>query len=245
MQADRGEAMRNARRLNGQHKATLVTAAVEAVLHRGQQLTIAGVARDAGVGRKFIYDHPELRAHIELKAASATHHQANTMIAAARVTGASLRADLENSRAQNRRLQQQLRNLENRLSHIEGARLIADDLLPSDVLAQLADRQLALRVTELEHQLFETTEALRRATEELEAARRINRELMHHTNRADPPAPMPAPDTTSSPNRRRNSRPATTPAAPGPSTTPGPSPTPTTRSPTTRPQPSSNKPPSN
>jgi len=196
--------MRNARRIDGQTKATLVTAAAEAALQRGQQLTIAGVARDAGVGRKFIYDHPELRANIELKAAQAAHHQANTMIAAARVTGASLRADLENSRAQNRRLQQQLRNLENRLSHVEGARLLADDLLPSDVLAQLADQKLAQRVTELEQQLFETTEALRRTTEELEAARSINRQLMHHANRPDPPAPHPASDTRSSPTRRRN-----------------------------------------
>ena len=133
MRAERGDAMRNARRLDGQRKATLVAAAVEAALQRGQHLTIAAVARDAGVGRKFIYDHPELRAEIELKAAQAAHQQANTMIAAARVTGASLRADLENSRAQNRRLQQQRRNLENRLSHVEGARLVADDLLPSDV----------------------------------------------------------------------------------------------------------------
>ena len=205
MRAERGDAMRNARRLDGQRKATLVAAAVEAALQRGQHLTIAAVARDAGVGRKFIYDHPELRAEIELKAAQAAHQQANTMIAAARVTGASLRADLENCRAQTRRLQQQLRNLENRLSHVEGARLVADDLLPSDVLTQLADQHLSQRVTELERQLFETTEALRRTTEELEAARTINRELMHHANRTDPPAPQPASVTSSNPNRRRNS----------------------------------------
>jgi chromosome segregation ATPase len=204
MRAELGDAMRNARRLDGQRKATLVAAAVEAALQRGQHLTIAAVARDAGVGRKFIYDHPELRAEIELKAAQAAHQQANTMIAAARVTGASLRADLENSRAQNRRLQQQLRNLENRLSHVEGARLVADDLLPSDVLTQLADQQLSQRVTELERQLFETTEALRRTTEELEAARTINRELMHHANRTDPPAQQPASVTSSNPNRRNS-----------------------------------------
>jgi uncharacterized protein DUF6262 len=205
MPADRGEAMRDARHIAGQRKATLVAAAVQAALQRGQQLTIAGVARDAGVGRKFIYDHPDLRAEIELKAAQAVHQQANTMIAAARVTGASLRADLENSRAQNRRLQQQLRNLENRLSHLEGARLVADDLLPSDVLAQLADQQLAQHLTELEQQLFETTEALRRATEELEAARTINRELMHHANQTGPPAPQQPSDTRPTPIRRRNS----------------------------------------
>jgi len=107
------------------------------------------------------------------------------MIATARVTGASLRADLENSRSQNHRLHQQLRALENRLSQLDGAQLVADELLPNDVLIQLADRQLAQRVAELEQQLFETEEALRQATEELDAARAVNRELMHRANRTD------------------------------------------------------------
>lgn len=186
MSADHGEAMHEARRLDGQHKRTLVLAAVEAALQQGQVLTIAGIARTARVGRKFVYDHPDLRAEIELHAARAAQRQANDMIATARVTGASLRADLENSRAHNRRLQQQLRSLENRLSEVEGARLVADELLPTDVVMQLADRHLAQRVAELEQRLFETEEALRQATEELDAARAVNRELMHRANRTDP-----------------------------------------------------------
>jgi chromosome segregation ATPase len=185
MGADRGEAMRQTRRLDGQRKRTLVLAAAEAALQQGHVLTIAGIARNAGVGRKFVYDHPDLRAEIELKAAQLAQRQAHDMIATARVTGASLRADLENNRAQNRRLQQQLRSLENRLSELEGARLVADELLPTDVVMQLADRQLAQRVTELERRLFETEEALRQATEELDAARAVNRQLMHRANRTD------------------------------------------------------------
>lgn len=177
--------MREARHLQGQHKRTLVLAAVQAASHHGQALTIAAIARTAGVGRKFIYDHPDLRAEIELNAAHATHRQANDLLATARVTGASLRADLENSRSQNRRLHQQLRTLENRLSQLEGARLVTDDLLPNDVLTQLADRHLAQRVAEVEQQLFETKEALQRTTEELDAARTVNRELMMHANRTD------------------------------------------------------------
>lgn len=189
MRADRGQAMHQARHLAGQRKHTLVLAAVEAAMHQGEVLTIAAIARRAGVGRKFIYDHPDLRAEIELSAAQAVHRQTNDMIAAARVTGASLRADLENSRSENRRLQQRLRALENRLSQLEGARLVADDLLPDDTLTQVADRQLSRRVTELEQQLFETNDALRQATEELDAARAVNRELIvrtNRTNRTDP-----------------------------------------------------------
>ncbi len=201
MKADRGEAMREARHLDGQRKRTLVLAAVEATAQHGQALTIAAIARTAGVGRKFIYDHPDLRAEIELKAAHATARQTNDMIASAHVTGASLRADLENSRSQNRRLHQQLRTLENRLSQLEGARLVADDLLPNDVLTQLADRQLAQRVAELERQLLETQDAHRQATDELDAARAVNRELMVRANRTDATRPHAQPRQTTTEER--------------------------------------------
>ena len=134
-----------------------------------------------------IYSWIRVRAGIELKAAQATGRQASDLIASARVTGASLRADLENARAQNHRLSKQIRALENRLSQAEGARLVADELLPEGVLAELADQQLAARVAELDQQLFEARENLRRTTEELEAARAINRELMQQAN--GPPHP--------------------------------------------------------
>lgn len=184
MTSERSRAMHDARRLDGQCKRNLVLAAAEAALQRGDGATIARIARDAGVGRKFIYDHPDLRAEIELKAAQANQRQSRDMIASARVTGASLRVDLENSRAQNQRLTRQLRAIENRLSQLEGAHLIADNLVPGNVLAEIADQQLAQRNTELDKQLFEATEGLRRTTEELEAARAINRELMQQANRS-------------------------------------------------------------
>lgn len=183
MTPDRAEPMCHARRLDSQHKHALVLAAADAAVERGGPLSIAVIARAAGVGRKFVYDHPDLRAMIELKAAQAVQGAANEMAAAARVTAASLRAELENSRAQNRRLTKQLRALENRLSQAEGARLVADDLLPEEMLAEIADQQLARRVSTLGQQLFEAKEELRRTTEELEAARAINRELMQQTNR--------------------------------------------------------------
>ena len=184
MKPDRSQAMRHARRADSQHRTALVLAATDAALQRGVHVSIAGIARAAGVGRKFIYDHPELKAGIELKIAQATQRQAGDLISAARVSGASLRAELENARAQNHRLSRQLRSLETRLSQTEGARLITDDLLPAQMVAELADHQLAQRNAELEARLFETTEKLRRTTEELEAARAINRELMQQANRS-------------------------------------------------------------
>ncbi|MGH3305871.1 MAG: hypothetical protein ACRDOK_30275 [Streptosporangiaceae bacterium] len=181
MQTDRAEPLRKARRLDSEHKRTLVLAAAQ--LEAGRHASIASIARQAGVGSKFIYDHPDLKAGIELKAAQATTSHAGDLVAAARVTGASLRGDPENARAQNHRLTRQLRAVENRLSKAEGAHLVAGELLPEGVLTGLADQQLASRVTELDQQLFEAKESLRRTTEELEEARSINRELMQQANR--------------------------------------------------------------
>lgn len=183
MATDRGQPMRAARRIESEHKHALVLAAADAVLETGRHPSVAGIARRAGVGRKFIYDHPDLRADIELKVAQSTSRQAGELVVAGRLTGASLRAELENARAQNHRITKQLRALERRLSQAEGAHLVADELLPDGALAELADRQLAGRVADLDQQLFEAKEELRRANEDLEAARAINRELMQHANR--------------------------------------------------------------
>jgi chromosome segregation ATPase len=197
--------MRAARRLDSEHKCTLVLAALDAMLEAGRHPSIAAVARRAAVGRKFIYDHRELRAEIELKATQSASKQAGELVARARVTGASLRAELENARAQNQRLTRQLRALERRLSQAEGAHLVADELLPEGALAELADRQLAQRVAELERQLFEAKEQLRCTSEELDAARAINRELMQNANRS-----LPSPGSTAPSTSRRRGEPPTT-----------------------------------
>jgi len=185
--------MQRARRLEGQHKHALVVAALDAAVERGRRPTISGIARDAGVGRKFIYDHPDLRAQVELKAAQAADHQANDLRTSARVTGASLRADLENARAQNRRLQDRLRAAEGRLSQLQGARVLSNDGFPEAMLAELADQALPRRNAELEGTVFELREELRRMAEELDAARTINRELMQRGNRPDPAGSRKAP----------------------------------------------------
>jgi len=92
------------------------------------------------------------------------------------VTTASLRADLENERARNRRLDAELTTLRRRLGEVIGR----------DVLSEIStteDPDIASRVSQLEQTLFEAQETLVRRTEELEAARQINRELMARLNR--------------------------------------------------------------
>ena len=172
------EAMVASRRLDSQLKRERVAAAADARLAAGQELTIAAVARQAGVSPKFIYAHPDLRAQIEQRARPHTRHATAAAVADGHVTVASLRADLANAQAQNQRLRQQLRALEQRLSETLG-RDVADELGPG------SDRPDELR-RELQHaraQSFELTESLADAREEVDAVREINRELLADRNR--------------------------------------------------------------
>ena len=92
------------RRLDSADKTHRVIATLDATLDAGQPLTIAALARRAGVSRRFIYDHPELRTEAERRAAQTADRQAAATTASARVTVASLRADLANAKATNHRL---------------------------------------------------------------------------------------------------------------------------------------------
>ncbi len=144
-----GEAMVASRRLDTQLKRERVVAAVDARAATGQELSIAAIARHAGVSRKFIYTHPELRAQIEQRSRQHSRRATDAAVADGRVTVASLRADLANTKAHNHRLRQQLRS-------------------------QLRNAQA---------QIFELTESLADAREELDAVREINRELLADRNR--------------------------------------------------------------
>jgi chromosome segregation ATPase len=167
------------RRLDSQLKRERVAAAVDARLAAGHELTIAAIARQAGVSRKFIYAHPDLRTQIEHRALQATARDASSAIAEGRISVASMRADAANAKAQNQRLRQQLRSLEQRLSETLG-REVATELGPGDT-----DRpeELRGRLEDAQARAFELGEELADAREELEAVREINRELLAARNR--------------------------------------------------------------
>jgi len=113
--------MHASRRLDSQLKAQQVRAAVGALVTAGRPATIAQVAREAGVSRKFIYAHPELRAEIEHRGLAAAARPGVGLAAQARVSAASLRADAENARARNQRLRQQVSALEQRVFELKEA----------------------------------------------------------------------------------------------------------------------------
>lgn len=175
-----GEAMVAVRRLDSQLKRDRVTAAVDARIAAGHELTIAAIARHAGVSRKFIYAHPDLRAQIEHQALQAAGHATTVAVADGRVTAASLRADLANAKAHNQRLRQQVRALEQRLSKSLG-RDVADDIGPEDTGDSPDQLRAQLKIAHAH--AFEVEESLADAREELEAVREINRELLAERNR--------------------------------------------------------------
>ncbi len=166
------------RRLDSATKSHQVITALDATLSTGEPLTIAALARRAGVSRRFIYDHPELRAEAERRAAQTADRQGAATVTSARVTVASLRADLANAKATNHRLNTELAALARRLGQLLGHDALAElDRTAIDAKAASA------RVPQLEQSLFETGEELARRTEELDAARQINRELIGRLNR--------------------------------------------------------------
>lgn len=115
-----------ARRLDSVNKTNQVLAALDAALGTGEPFTIAALARRAGVSRRFIYDHLELRAEAERRSAQAADRRAAASGASGRVTLASLRADLANAKATNHRLTTELTALRRRLGQLLGHGVLAD-----------------------------------------------------------------------------------------------------------------------
>ncbi len=181
--SDGAERLGMLRRLDSELKSAQVLAALDAMVIAGEPLQVAQVARRAAVSRRFVYDHPELRAEIERRSAQVADRFATTISAAARVTGASLRADLENAKAQNRRLRDQLALLDRRLGDTVGEEVRAEMAGRGSLVT---DDTLRARVETFDHDLKDAHDALSRRTDELEAARQINRELMGRLNQKHP-----------------------------------------------------------
>jgi uncharacterized coiled-coil protein SlyX len=176
----RGDAMIAHRRLDSQLKHERVIATVDARLAAGHELSIAALARHAGVSRKFIYAHPDLRDRIEQRARQSAETGTSRAFADGRVTIASLRADAANAKAQNARLREQVRALEQRLSTMLG-RQIASEIDPT---GYEPPDQLRAQLEREQAQVFELEETLADAQEQLEAVREINRELLAGQNRS-------------------------------------------------------------
>lgn len=138
------------------------------------ELSVASIARAAGVHRSFLYRHPDLLA-------AALAHIANPPTAASGIQASrnSLLADLANAAERNARLTRQITELENALSRHLGDQVWRETGLgaPDDVA------QLHARVARLEQEVLDLQRDLHDREEELDAARAANRTLLAQANR--------------------------------------------------------------
>jgi Family of unknown function (DUF6262) len=112
------EALALARRRDSTRRRQRVLGALERLSVAGEEISVAGVARAAGVDRSFLYRHHDLRVQILERAAQS---QPDTSLPrTVQVSRQSLLADLANSRAENERLRRQNSKLAKRLSEVLG-----------------------------------------------------------------------------------------------------------------------------
>ena len=169
--------LKASRQAEGERKLAQVQSALAELERSGTSFANAELARVAKVSRRFIYDHPELLAEADRVRARCVAAATSALVSGATVTMASLRADLENGKAQNRRLHEKLHAAETRLAELLGSQAAAEvGWVPPDVQR---------RLDEADVERAELAGCIRELEEELEQVRRLNRELMAQVNRAE------------------------------------------------------------
>jgi chromosome segregation ATPase len=189
------EALAVARRRDSTRRRQRVLNALDRLAGTGEEISVAAVARAAGVDRSFLYRHHDLRAQILQRAAQAQPDA--SMPRTTQVSRQSLLADLANLRAHNERLRRQVAKLARRLSEVLGEEVFRASGLggPDDT------EQLRRQAAELEQTVLNLRQALQERTEELDAARTANRDLMAELNRL--PGQWPAADGGGTVPRKR------------------------------------------
>lgn len=199
--ADNSAALARARRHDSRVKRQRAAEALRAAEVSGEPISFPAVARRAGVSVSLLYTDRQLATAIA--AARDRQHQAGIqrhwqLPARSLVTEQSLRAELVNAKEQVRQLTTDVAALRERLAHHLGA---SADIARGWDMRPLLDG-LEQRATELEadnHRLRQRVAQLennaRELTDNLDAARATNRDLMNELNRRTRPVP-PRPTTT-------------------------------------------------
>ena len=168
------ESLIAARRRDTTRRRQRVLSALDQLTAAGQEISVSAVARTADVDRSFLYRHHDLRAQIHARAAAPAGSPAST--AASRQ---SLLADLANLREQNQRLRKQNTDLTARLSEALG-----EEVFRASGIGRTDDTEaLRARVGQLEQELLDLRQELEKRTDDLNAARAANRDLMALANR--------------------------------------------------------------
>lgn len=162
------------RRADSARRRQRVIKALNAAADSGEEISVSAIARKAGVDRTFFYRHRDLLEQLHTLEAQPL----NTAGVGPTVTRASLQTDLANSQARTARQTARVQQLEKRLSEILGEKAWRESGLgaPDDV------EQLKARITTLEQQVVDLRLREEELTDELDAARAANRELMARVN---------------------------------------------------------------
>lgn len=171
--ATRTAAMAAGRRADTTRRHQRVLAALAQAVDAGDEVTVAAIARQAGVDRTFCYRHRDLLEQIH-----AAQTQTPGTNRAPAVSRASLQADLLAAQQRTIRLAARARQLETRLSELLGERTWRASGLgaPDDI------DQLNHRIVTLEQQTIALQLELDERTQDLDAARAANRALMTQIN---------------------------------------------------------------
>ena len=148
----------------------------------GEVISVAELARRSRVSRTSIYRNHSMVAEIgEALGVIAVdlQHRAEH---AGRTTAASVRADLANAKATIRRQQDQVNALERALSLAMGREML-DQVPKREVVSLQAHDERLHELDDVQLALAESRTALREREDELDAARRLNRELTLQVNR--------------------------------------------------------------
>jgi chromosome segregation ATPase len=166
--------MNEGRRADCARRRQRVLAAIAEALRAGESISVASLARKAGVDRTFFYRHRDLLEQVHAAEVSTRPGGATTEAA----SRASLEADLAHARERIRRLTGRVRQLEARLSELMG-----DQAWRESGLGAAADiDELQRRVVGLEQANVDLNGTLEERTAELDAARAAIRELTRSLN---------------------------------------------------------------
>lgn len=173
------ESLIAARRRDTTRRRQRVLDALDQLAAAGQETSVSAVARKAGVDRSFLYRHHDLRARIHAQSIPVAGPAAS-----ATASRQSLLADAANLREQNQRLRKQNTDLTARLSEVLG-----EEVFRASGIGRTDDSEaLRTRVGQLEQEVLDLRRELEERTDDLDAARAANRDLMTLANRntADP-----------------------------------------------------------
>jgi transposase-like protein len=175
MSGGAAESLIAARRRDTTRRRQRVLDALDQLAAAGQGISVSAVARKAGVDRSFLYRHHDLRAQIHARSAAPSASPA----ASATASRQSLLADAANLREQNQRLRRQNTDLTARLSEVLG-----EEVFRTSGIGRTDDPEaLRTRVGQLEQEVLDLRQELEERTDDLDAARAANRDLMTLANR--------------------------------------------------------------